>query len=150
MVLVDPRESLRSLAVVNVQVEENVPDVATSLHVPIPQLYTARCGTAAYGVDLFASLVKHRGEHLVTLGARLGELVLVHLLVLDAYCAAATPNTTTTTTNTNTTTRSRPDSYPLLDLTLQFFHRAGGSTLAVEINSSVRDNCTSLLSLYSL
>lgn len=90
--MVGPREFLRSVAVVNVLAEANVPDVATSLHVPIPQLYTARCGTAAYGVNLFASLVKHRGEHLlVTLRAHLGELVLVHLPVHDVYTAAPPP-----------------------------------------------------------
>ena len=62
--MVGPRKSLRSLVVVRVIVKENFPDVATSVHVPIPQAYTARCGTTAYGDYLFASLAKHRLEHL--------------------------------------------------------------------------------------
>lgn len=40
--MVGPREPLRSPAVVRVLVEENAPDVATIVHVPILQAYTAK------------------------------------------------------------------------------------------------------------
>lgn len=97
--LVGPCACLRSLPLVRVRVDENVPDVETSVHVPIPQACTARCETTAYGVNRLAPLVQHRMEHLVALRARLGRVVIVHLPELNPCC----------------TTRSRPNVYPLLD-----------------------------------
>lgn len=83
--MVGSREVLRSLPVVRVLVDENIPSVATSVHVRIPQAYTARCEATAHGMNRFASLVQHRLEHQVPFRAQLGGVVLVHFPELGAY-----------------------------------------------------------------
>ena len=123
--LVSSRGLLGSLALVRGLVGENGEGVATSVGIPIPHAYTARCFATAYRVERFVVLVPHRLEHLVAPRAQLGGVVLVHLPELYTAYSSTVPC---------------PNPSLLLNFSPDGFHRAWESTPGHEKRVAIRDN----------
>ena len=69
----------RSPSLVRVLVYENVQAAPASVYITMPQAYTARGSTTAYGVNRSAILAQHRLEYLRAFRAQLGDALLANL-----------------------------------------------------------------------
>ena len=129
---VPARLLLGSLTLVQVLVDENGEDVATSVHIQMPHAYTACCETTADGVDRFVALVPHPLDHLVALRAQLRGVVLAHLPEFYNACSSTMPC---------------PNPNPLRNFPADGFHRAWESTPGHERGVDIRDNHGPLVTL---